>query len=505
MKLSSLFDNFENLNIDDLEINNIRYNSNDVKEGDLFVAIKGYITDGHKYVENALANGAIIAVVENPVDINIPQIQVENSRIALADLSAKFFGNPSQELNVVGITATNGKTTTSFMINEIYKLAGFKTGIIGTVYTKYEDVMIPSILTTPESYDLQNYIREMANAKVEKLTMEVSSSAQELYRNKNIDFDIVTFNNFSREHIDQHGSFENYYKYKSRLIRKANPKTACVLNMDFEKIKDLVNETKGQVITYSLENSNYDFGITNLDLSTGFGKFTFNILKEIRFKNVTIKPHSFEIELSASGYSSVMNSVVAIIVGLLEGIDDQIIIRALKSFTGVERRCEMIYDGDFKVLDDHFANVKNIDVTLDTLKQMEYKNLHVLYAIRGSRGVELNHETSERMAYWFKELKPKKVSATLSKGVVGKKDIVLDEELDIFKTVMNENDINVDIIDTLEEAMNEAIKNIESGDVLLLAGCQGMDKGAGILYSVLENRGYNNLDELRNKVNNRVC
>lgn len=505
MKLSTLIDNFDELNIKDIDIKNIRYNSKNVEKGDLFVAIKGYITDGHKYIKNAIENGAVAAVVEQYVDENIVQIKVENSRIALADLSARYFNNPSKEVNVVGITATNGKTTTSFMLDAIYEKAGFNTGIIGTVYTKYTDVLIPSILTTPESYDLQQFFRDMVDKKIEKVTMEVSSSAQELYRNKNVDFDIVTFNNFSREHIDQHGSFENYYLYKSKLIREADEKTACVLNMDFEQISELSKSTKGQVVTYSLNNLNYDFGIENLDLSTGFGKYKFKILKDVNFRNVNLKPCEFDIELAASGYSSVMNSVAAIVVALLEGIDIKVIQNALSEFSGVERRCEMIYDGKFKVIDDHFANARNIDVTLETISQMKYNDLHILYAIRGSRGVQLNKETSEKIVDWIDKLKPKKITASLSKDVVGSKDVVLNEELEVFQEVMGENGIDVDIIDTLSNSIEEVVQDVKEGDVLLLAGCQGMDKGAGFLFETLNKKGFDNLETLKNKVDNRIC
>lgn len=505
MKLSNLIENFNELNIDDLEVKNIRYNSKEVEEGDLFVAIKGYVTDGHKYIKSAYEKGAVAAIVEDIVDISIPQIKVENSRIALSDIAAKFFNNPSKELNIVGITATNGKTTTSFMVDAIYRLAGYNTGIIGTVYTKYKDVMIPSVLTTPESYDLQKYIRDMADAKVEKVTMEVSSSAQELYRNKNIDFNIVTFNNFSREHIDQHGSFENYYKYKSKLIKEASNQTACVLNMDFEEISALKNLTNGKVITYSLNNLNYDFGIENLDLSSGFGRFNFKILNKIKFKEIIIEPDEFEIKLAASGYSSVMNSVVAIIIALLDGIDKKIIKKALEEFSGVERRCEMIYDGNFKVIDDHFANAKNIDVTLDTLSQMKYNDLSILYAIRGSRGVQLNRETSEKMVEWFKKLSPKKIFATLSKDIVGFKDTVLEEELEVFKEVMSKNNIEVEIVDELAQAIEKVLEYVKNEDVLLLAGCQGMDKGAGALYESLKKKNFKDLESLKNKVDTRIC
>ena len=280
MILKDIFENVKIINsnreIDfNSEVDNISFHTDDVTKNSIFVAIKGYITDGHKYISVAKDKGAKYIVVENFVDVDIAQIKVENSRIALADIANNFYKEPSKELNIVGITATNGKTTTSFMTDKIFKDAGYKTGIIGTVYTKYDGVNIPSILTTPESLELQGFFRDMADKQIEKVTMEVSSSSEELYRVKNVDFDIVTFNNFSREHIDQHGSFERYYEVKSKLIKEASEDAVAVLNIDFDKIKELKDKTKAQVLTYYLENKEEDFAIDNLDLSTGKGKYTF--------------------------------------------------------------------------------------------------------------------------------------------------------------------------------------------------------------------------------------
>ncbi|WBW50656.1 Mur ligase family protein [Peptoniphilus equinus] len=503
MKLSKLFENFESYGVTDREISNIRYNSKEVKPGDVFVAIKGYITDGHEYIQDAKNRGAVIAVVEDRSSVAIDQVQVDNSRQTLAMMSDRYFDHPSKKLDLVGITATNGKTTTSFMVDAIYREAGYTTGIIGTVYTKYADVMVPSILTTPESYDLQEFLADMAAKGIEKVNMEVSSSGQELYRNYGIAFDIVTFNNFSREHIDQHGSFEAYLKYKSRLIKDAPATTVSVLNMDFEAIADLKSQTSSQVLAYSLEHLNEDCGIKNLDLSTGFGKYTFCVLRPVHTTKADLEPMAFDIELGSSGYASVMNSMAAIIVGLLEGIEPEVIQRALKKFTGVERRSEIIFNDHFKILDDHFANVRNIEVTLDTLKQMDYDNLHVLYAIRGSRGVHLNEETSEKMCEIFRQLNPVTFMATKSEETVSKKDVVTEEEEAVFKRVTNAHGFDVPIYRRLDEAIAAVLDRAEEGDIVLLAGCQGMDKGAGVVYKVLKDRY--DVSTLAEKVKNRVC
>lgn len=163
MKLSDILNKESildrNFKIDgEKEINRIAFHTDDVVEGSIFVAIKGYITDGHKFIKRAKELGAEIAIVEDFVDVDIKQIKVKNSRIALADMAANFYKDPSKEMNVIGITATNGKTTTAFMLDSILKEDKRETGMIGTVVTRYKDVKIPSVLTTPESLTLFFYI-----------------------------------------------------------------------------------------------------------------------------------------------------------------------------------------------------------------------------------------------------------------------------------------------------------------------------------------------------------
>ena len=488
------------------DINSIAFHTDDVAKGGIFVSIKGYVTDGHKFIKKAKELGAKIAIVEDFSDEDIRQIKVENSRIALADMARNFYEDPTKKMNVVGITATNGKTTTAFMLDSILKEDGRKTGIIGTVLTRYDDVKIPSVLTTPESLTLQSYFRDMLDKNISDVTMEVSSSAQELFRNKNIDFDIVTFNNLGREHIDQHGSFENYFRFKSRLIRHAKEDAIAILNADDEKIYSLKDKTKAHVFTFSLENNESDFGIENLDLSSGKGKFTFKINRDLNIKDRIIKKSDFDIDLGSVGYSSVMNSLVAIIVSLVLGIEKETIKKALKDFKGVERRFELIFDEEFKILDDHFANEKNIDATMETLKEMDYENLNILYAIRGKRGVEVNREITERLVKWIKILKPKSLSATLSKDTVKEKDRVTDEELKVFKGILEKNNIRCKIYDSLEEAINKSIDLMEKDDVLLLAGCQGMDKGAGFVKDkLLRENMVKDIDGFSHRIDMRIC
>ena len=322
------------------------------------------------------------------------QIKVKNSRAALSKVSHNYYGKPSEDLDIIGITATNGKTTTSFMLKKIYEEAGLKVGIIGTVYVKIDDFMIPSYLTTPESLDLQKYLSIFRERKADKVIMEVSSAALELDRAKDVDYNIVSFGNLSKEHMEQHGSYEAYKREKSKLITEAKEHQIAVLNFDNPEIKELASKTKAKVFSFSLDDSLENFSMKNLDLSTGRGKFDFIINRDVETKSGILKKGEFHVELNTAGFSSVMNSMVAISISLLDGIDIATIQRALKIFRGVERRFEIIFEKDFKIIDDHFANEVNIDVTLETLCKMKYNDIKFLYAIRGNRGVELNEENA---------------------------------------------------------------------------------------------------------------
>ncbi|OZM56662.1 UDP-N-acetylmuramyl peptide synthase [Lottiidibacillus patelloidae] len=475
------------INEKDLTVNGITYHSQKVTLNDVFVCIKGYKTDGHKYIKNAVENGAVAAIVEEfQEDVEIPQYKVENSRIALAQLGAYFYGEPSKKLKMIGITATNGKTTTSYMTNEILENEGLKTGLIGTVAIKIDETVIPAELTTPESLDLQNYLKQMVDQNVSHVTMEVSSAALELHRVEKVDYDIVTFNNFGREHIDMHGTVEKYFDAKSSLIRNASERSVAILNLDCPYSSSLINKTKATTITFGVDNTEGHFYCKHLDLSTGRAKFTFQILKPINVNNIDISPGEFEVELGVPGLHSVYNAMVAIGISLLSGVSVTTIQNTLKQFKGVERRFEFVFEDGIKIIDDHFANPGNINVTLQTLNFMEYEKLHLTYAIRGERGPKVNKENAEAIVNWAKKLNIEEVTATRSISHVTDKDKVTEEELKVFLEVMEQANIKVNLFDELPDATAYSLANASSGDLILLAGCQGMDYGAEIILKQID-------------------
>lgn len=490
IQLSTLLDAIEvkeSKNHHDQLVSEVAYHSEKVKKDALFVCIRGYKTDGHQYAEKAVQSGAAALVVEEFVpNLHVAQYLVDDSRQALAALGDQYYNHPSKDLNVIGITATNGKTSTSFMANAILEENNWKTGLMGTVMVKFGDTLIPSVLTTPESLDLHEYFAKMRDENISHVTMEVSSSALDLKRVGNVDFNIVALNNISREHIDLHGSFEEYYNAKASLIREASADEFAVLNLDDAHSASLAQETKATTVTYGIENDNGHLYCSDIDLSTGRGNFTVEIKRPFQTVNGDwVKESSFEVTLSVAGYHSVYNAMSAIAIGLISGVSISTIQRGIRNFKGVERRFQFIYENDFKIVDDHFANAGNIDVTLETLTKMDYNDLHLVYAIRGSRGVTTNLENAETLAKWVPELGLKKVIVSLSESHVTSKDIVTPKELEAFEKTMEKAGVEVELHHEMPDALQSSLEQVKAGDLIVMGGAQGMDFGAKYILNQL--------------------
>jgi len=241
-----------------------------------------------------------------------------------------------------------------------------------------------------------------------------------------------------------------------------------------------------------------------LDLSTGIANW--KIVPNPTKSTLSLLNSEVKIALSVPGYHSVYNAMAAMELCLLCQIDIDTIQDGLHSFKGVERRFELIYDKEFKIIDDHFANTGNIRVTLETLKKMKYEQLHFIYAIRGSRGVVVNRENAEEICSGIQNLPLKTFVATKSMFHVTEKDVVTQEEVSVFEDIMNCCERTVPIYDDLEEAIAFVLKEVQPGDVILLAGCQGMDSGGKLLLEKLaDGKSEKEREEIMDSVKNRIC
>ncbi len=248
MILSDLLTDSDVLNYKELsdsslktEVSSIHYSTKDLKPGGLFIAVKGFSSDGHDYIDDAISKGAAAVVSEKEINVSLPVIKVKDSRKEMAALASNFYKRPSEELFVIGITGTNGKTTITYIVENILKEAGFNVGVIGTVNYRYSGKEYPNPRTTPEALDLQRIMREMINSGVKFLIMEVSSHAIDLFRVDKTWFDVAAFTNLSQDHLDYHSDMEDYFSCKKRLftdILNSGPKkdrAVAVINSENER------------------------------------------------------------------------------------------------------------------------------------------------------------------------------------------------------------------------------------------------------------------------------
>lgn len=243
MRLADLLDSMETMEtMGDLsgQVSAVCYDSRQCIEDSLFVAVPGLKVDGHHYIGEAVKRGARFVVYDREVSLPeaVTAVRVRNSREALGILGRRYYGDPSSQLCLIGVTGTNGKTTVTYLLESIFRAAGYGAGVLGTVNYRYGDVTLPAPNTTPESFDMQRILKTMADAGVSHVAAEVSSHAIDLRRVDDCDFDLGIFTNLSQDHLDYHGTMENYYEAKKRFFRallpksKKNRKVRMVVNQD---------------------------------------------------------------------------------------------------------------------------------------------------------------------------------------------------------------------------------------------------------------------------------
>lgn len=469
------------IELDKIDIKKISYHSKEVDTDTLFICIKGHQTDGHNYAKHAVSQGATVIIVEQFIEnVDVLQLKVSDSREALAIVSSNFFDHPSKSMSVFGVTATNGKTTITYMTEEIFKAYQLKSGLIGTILVKSDKEIEMSRLTTPESYDLQQYFAKMRDREITHVSLEVSSSALELKRVYNTEFNVVAFMNISPEHIKLHESFDTYFDAKASLIRNASKTSTAILNLDEPLLIPLQEETEAQVVTFGIENKTGTITVSDIRFSSGIPLFTVNIRKPFyTLSGKKIETTSFALEMSVPGYHSIYNTLTALVTGLVNDIPIEDVQRGIKNFRGVERRFQILYDKEFKVIDDLLLNQNNIDSCMETINHFDYNELHLVHAIRGSNGPAHSTEIAETLTKWFHKMKVTKIILTTAPSQVAKNDEVTEEELAAFLKVMKQNKIAVAFFKELEDALRFGVEQLNVNDILLISGAHSMDQGAG--------------------------
>jgi len=328
--------------VSDLEIKGLAYDSRQVKPGYLFVALKGHAQDGHVFIDDAVQNGAVAVVGEfsqSKINVrNTPVVQVSNSRKALSALAANFFDRPFEDINLTGITGTNGKTTTSYLLESILLAAGAKPGVIGTINYRAQDQTWKAPVTTPESLELMEALRKMSDSGVTDVVMEVSSHALDQGRVEGCPFKTAVFTNISRDHLDYHHSMEKYFEAKSLLFRGlrdsgAGAATKAVINTDDPKGKELVMLTEVPVLTYGLGG---DCGVRAEDIRSNRTGLTAKLISAAG---------EMDIRSSLIGEFNIYNILAASAAALCMDIQPETIERGISRLMGVPGRLELVENG----------------------------------------------------------------------------------------------------------------------------------------------------------------
>lgn len=372
MKLSTLLFGFDVKNeFDDTEITGICYDSRKVAPGDVFVCITGFKVDGHKYAESAVKSGAVAVIAEREIDVDVPCVLIENAREALAFVSATFYDHPSKKLKLIGVTGTNGKTTTTFLTKYILEAAGFKVGLIGTNKNMIGDREIPSERTTPESLEINELFSEMVSEGVDYAVMEVSSHSLELHRVDFCEFDVGAFTNLSQDHLDFHETMENYLNAKAKLFDIC--KTG-IINVDDAGGRRIASECSCVTVSYGMDSA-CDVQGFNAEFKNSGVAFDCDMLGRKK-----------RLRINTPGKFSVYNALCAAGICTACGISAEAISEGLSKASGVCGRAEVVPTGkDYTVMIDYAHTPDGIENILRSIRGFATGRVVILFGCGGDR------------------------------------------------------------------------------------------------------------------------
>jgi UDP-N-acetylmuramoyl-L-alanyl-D-glutamate--2,6-diaminopimelate ligase len=438
----------------DTEITSIENDNRKVQKGSLFICIKGYTVDGHDYAESAVNNGAVAVLAERALALSVPVIIVNDTTRAMAVLADAFYNHPTKKLHLIGITGTNGKTTTSHLIEKIFTDVNRSTGLIGTMYTKIGSQKIETKNTTPESLILQKGFQQMLDAGVDTAIMEVSSHALHMGRVHGCDYDIAVFTNLSQDHLDYHKTMDDYRHAKSLLFSQlgntfdGNKPKFAILNADDSASEMYRKSTAAHVVTYGIDNE-ADFHARNIKTTSSGTTF-----------EIVIKEKSYPINIQLIGKFSVYNVLASIAAAFVSNIPMMEIIDSIESVEGVDGRFELVNAGqEFTVIVDYAHTPDSLENVLKTIQSFAKKRVFVVVGCGGDRDKTKRPLMAE-------------IACRYATDPIFTSDNPRSEDpLAILKDM--ENGVSGESYITIpdrKEAIVKAINQADLGDVILIAG-----------------------------------
>ena len=452
MKLSGILRDIEILSATadmDTEIGGVSYDSRRTEPGDLFVAVKGFSSDGHRFIPTAMEKGAAAVLCEDIPTDGTPYVQVRDCRLGLALASRNLFGEPAKELTLIGITGTSGKTTSSYLIKHMLETClDAKAGLIGTNGHMIGEEFLPSEFTTPESYELQKLFRRMADAGCTHVVMEVSSHSLALERVAGVHFDVALYTNLSQDHLDFHHTMEEYAAAKKKIFSMCS--AACV-NADDDWADYMCGDAECPILRFGVENDDADLRAEAVELSAGGVRFEADFAEK-----------KAQTSLAIPGLFSVHNALGVMAVGLVLGLSLEDCTAALRDAKGVKGRLENVpTDGDYSIIIDYSHKPDALENVLKTLRPVTRGRLIVLFGCGGDRD-RLKRPIMGAIAADNADL----CIVTSDNPRTEEPEAIIDEIMEGFR----DKTTPVLRICDRTEAIRTAIDNARAGDVILLAG-----------------------------------
>lgn len=452
MRLKELLKGIDYIRIEgvqDIGIEDLYYDSREVTPNSLFFCIKGLTVDGHDFAPQAVAKGAKVLVLERDVDVDgdITKVFVPNSKTAMAYMAKNFYRNPTKDINFIGVTGTNGKTTVTYLVKSILEKAGQKVGLIGTISNMIGDRKMPSKFTTPESLELQKLLREMADENVDSVVMEVSSHSLALGRVEGCEYDIGVFTNLSQDHLDFHANMEEYRDAKAKLFTQSK---LAIINEDDKNGRWIKKRVPTKVFTYGIYK---DADIYAREL-------------EITDRGVAFHLHtpsgSIPINLAIPGIFSIYNGLAAASICYNLGISLEIIAQGLQEVKGVDGRFELLDTGtDYSVILDYAHTPDGLENILTTAKEFAKGRIITLFGCGGDR----DHGKRPIMG---------EIAGKYSDLCIITSDNPRSEDpMDIIKDIVpgvEKTGCDYTIIENRREAIEYALAQAQKDDIVILAG-----------------------------------
>lgn len=469
-------------------ITGITTSSEDVEEGTLFVAIRGTSTDGHSFIQDAVARGAAAVVVERDHPrlepgggsvAAIPVIRVESTRQASAELASAWYGHPASSMRLVGITGSIGKTSILSMLEGILAEAGARAGSVGSLGVHVDGETVSETgHTAPGPLLLQRELARLAAEDCEIAAMEVTSHALVQQRVHGLSFDLGIFTNLvPLEHSEYHDTFRDYAAAKRLFFDYLRPCAPLVYNVDSQVVRRLVHDSDAEPVGCGFGRAAM-VRIDSATMAVDGSRFTLDVRRPLpRLGGDQVERGSIPLGLRLLGYSNIMNAALAATTALCLGVDPGAIRTALAAVPQQPRRLQLFHDGRFLAVDDTVGHPDSISALFQVVQRLDARRVHIAFAVRGQRGPRVNRHTAEALAIWSRQVPLGSLVVTRSEEAADERNQVEDEEAREVEGVLRRHGVPFSTRERLDETVREVMTAAGDGDLVLLLGAQGMDAG----------------------------